>query len=396
MSLDIKYRPTSFEDVIGQDTTIKILKHVVSSGSSLKQSYLFSGKHGCGKTTLGRILARAILCDDPQNGEPCNKCESCTTILKTGSHECFTEIDAATNSGKDNVKAILEELSYTSYAGKPRIWLFDEAHRLTRDALDAFLKPMEDLIPGTDQRLLVCIFCTTEPEKMRKTVASRCLNFEVKMANPLKIKNRLEFICNQEGLDYEDKALDVITTLGGRHIRDTIKLMNMVSHLGSISVDNVNTYTGTHKLYLFEDLMVNLGKSSSELQKAVLEIQEIFSPMDCYKNMVDLSLSAFRSGYGVLKNNSIWSKDALDRIFETHGDRVVVVSKEFQDAPKMVTFDQFLTDIMLVHKRCTIASSNEVSPDLSVPSSGTYSPVEFSNHLKGYLEYLSQKKKKYG
>jgi DNA polymerase III subunit gamma/tau len=384
--------------VIGQDATIKILKHIVSNGASLRQSYLFSGSHGCGKTTLGRILARAILCDSPVDGEPCNQCESCTSILTSGSHECFTEIDAATNSGKDNVRKILEELSYTSYAGKPRIWLFDEAHRLTRDALDAFLKPMEDIIPGTDQRLLVCIFCTTEPEKMRKTVASRCLQFEVKMSPKKDIKERLSYICNEENIPFEDKALDLITHIGGRHIRDSIKLMNIVSQLGSVSVDNVNTYTNTHKVHLFEDIMKNLGKSSSKIEQSVSELSEIFSPMECYKNMMDLSISALRSGYGVLTENSIWSEESLKSIFHIHGDRVIAISKEFSEVPKMVTADQFLIDVMLVHKRCTIAPLNdeETSQDIVTPCTGTYSPKEFGNHLKGYLDYLSQKKNKYG
>ena len=150
MALDTKYRPTRFDEVIGQDTTVSILREFIRSGSGLRQSYLFAGPFGSGKTTLGRILARSLLCDSPVDGESCAACPSCVEILENGSSVDFVEVDAATNSGMDNIRKIVKQLQYSSFSGKRRIYLFDEAHQLSRDALDALLKPMEDALLGTE------------------------------------------------------------------------------------------------------------------------------------------------------------------------------------------------------------------------------------------------------
>ena len=166
MGFDTKYRPLRYKDVCGQDAIKRVLRKFVSSGRGFDQSYLFAGPYGSGKTTLGRILARSLLCDNPQDGESCGSCDSCLSILK-GSSENFVEFDAATNSGKSEIKKILEEIQYTTFSGGKRLYLMDEAHRLSKDALDALLKPMEE-------GKLVCIFATTEPEKMRATVIYRC------------------------------------------------------------------------------------------------------------------------------------------------------------------------------------------------------------------------------
>lgn len=126
MALDTKYRPLKFDDVIGQDATVKVLRRFVETGTGFHQSYLFCGSFGSGKTTMGRILARALLCESPVNGDPCDQCTSCLSLLERGSSDCFVEIDAATNSGKDDVRKIVDLLQYDTYSGRRRIHLFDE------------------------------------------------------------------------------------------------------------------------------------------------------------------------------------------------------------------------------------------------------------------------------
>ena len=158
MAFDTKYRPRTYGDVLGQDATADVLRQFVKEGRGFQQSYLFCGPHGSGKTTMGRILARALLCENPQEGEPCDQCESCLSILERGSSECFSEMDAATKSGKENITRITEEIQYSTFAGTRRVYLFDEAHRLSPQALDALLKPMEDeASPDTDDKQLVCM-----------------------------------------------------------------------------------------------------------------------------------------------------------------------------------------------------------------------------------------------
>jgi DNA polymerase-3 subunit gamma/tau len=162
MALDTRYRPQTYGDVLGQEATVSILKQFVVEGRGFHQSYVFCGQHGSGKTTLGRILARALLCETPVDGAPCDQCLSCQTFLSGDTHECFEELDAATKSGKADLARIIEDVSYSTVSGKRRIYLFDESHRLSKQALDVLLKPMEDNTPGSDDKRLVCIFCTTE------------------------------------------------------------------------------------------------------------------------------------------------------------------------------------------------------------------------------------------
>lgn len=127
MSLDTKYRPFKFSDVLGQENTVKIMRRFVATGAGLHQSYLLAGPYGGGKTTVGRILARALLCPTPTpEGDPCDTCESCLSMLATGSSVDFMEVDAATNSGKADVQQITEDIEYSTFSGRRRIYLFDE------------------------------------------------------------------------------------------------------------------------------------------------------------------------------------------------------------------------------------------------------------------------------
>lgn len=126
MSLDTRYRPLTYDDVLGQAATIQLLRSLVINGTGHQQSYLFGGSHGSGKTSIGRILARALLCLAPVEGAPCDKCTSCLGILNTGGSINFTEVDAATNSGKDDVRRITQEIEYASFDGGKKLYLFDE------------------------------------------------------------------------------------------------------------------------------------------------------------------------------------------------------------------------------------------------------------------------------
>jgi len=125
VSLDTKYRPLRYSDVLGQDATIAVCKQIVVEGKGFHQSYVFAGAHGGGKTTCGRILARAMLCQRPVEGDPCDECDSCLAVLNDAS-ENFIEVDAATNSGKDDVRRITEEAQFGSFSGKRKVYLFDE------------------------------------------------------------------------------------------------------------------------------------------------------------------------------------------------------------------------------------------------------------------------------
>ena len=149
MALDTRYRPQTYGDVLGQEATVAVLKQFVIEGRGFHQSYVFCGQHGSGKTTLGRILARALLCEAPVDGAPCDQCPSCQTFLSGDTHECFEELDAATKSGKADLARIIEDVSYSTVSGKRRIYLFDECFTedtvlLTREGF----RSIRDLVDG--------------------------------------------------------------------------------------------------------------------------------------------------------------------------------------------------------------------------------------------------------
>jgi DNA polymerase-3 subunit gamma/tau len=165
---DTTYRPLTFADVLGQEGTVQLLKARLKNGTALDTSYIFSGGSGQGKTTLARIYARAMLCEnlDKNNPEPCNQCESCRSILNDSS-VAFSEQDAASQGGIDQIRRIVDSLPFSVMGASKRIYLFDECHRMSKDAQDVLLKPLEE-------RKMIGMFCTTEPEKVRGAIRSRC------------------------------------------------------------------------------------------------------------------------------------------------------------------------------------------------------------------------------
>ena len=350
MALDTKFRPRRFEDVIGQEKSVQILRQFVMSGSGFHQSYLFCGGHGSGKTTLGRILARALLCENPQAGDPCDQCHSCLSILERGSHECFFEIDAATNSGKDDVRAITETIQFDTLAGRRRLYLFDECHRLSKDALDALLKPMEENVPGGEDKLLVCIFCTTEPEKMRATIFSRCAPaFSIRQVAPEGIANRLEFVCLQEGIVYERAALVLIAEVVQCHIRDALKAVEGVSMMGRVDLVNVREYLRLNASITYLQILQALGIDLAKALELTQELQQLVSPVTVYERLAELSMLAYRVHLNVGKAPSYWPEQAVKALGGVHGTTLVRFAQVLSARPSHPTYAMGECDLAELH-----------------------------------------------
>lgn len=346
MALDTKYRPLQFSEVLGQDATVSILREFVRSGAGLRQSYLFAGPFGSGKTTLGRILARSLLCDTPVDGEACGSCSSCVEILETGGSADFVEVDAATNSGKDNIRKIVESLQYTSFSGKRRIYLFDEAHQLSRDALDALLKPMEDSDPGSEDKRLVCIFATTEPEKMRTTVVSRCAPpFIIRHASVEQIADRLEYVCTQEGFEYEKSALSLIAEHCECHIRDALKTVEGVSMLGSVTEANVFDYlqlnTSLSVLKLIGSMATQDTVNSLSHAEALLQQS---SPSVLYEQISDYAIKLYSASLGVGVHPAWWPEEVVNELKKL-GNSLVHIGTVFSAKPSRVPPSAFLCEV---------------------------------------------------
>ena len=264
MSFDTLYRPRRFADVIGQQATIAMLKRLLQRGEACQSSYIFAGLSGAGKTTLARIFARAILCPNlTEDQEPCNECESCKAILEQNATDSFVELDAANNSGADTVRSIIESLAYTTFGGQSRrIYLFDEAHRLSTQAQDALLKPMEDSVAGTKDRRMVCFLCTTELEKIRTAIRSRSHTFKIQEPTLQEILVRLEYICADQGIAFEREALSLIIEQGKGHIRDMVRSLERVSQVcGSIDLKGTREVLGLDVVPLYFRILGDVGQS---------------------------------------------------------------------------------------------------------------------------------------
>lgn len=350
MSLDTKYRPRNWGDVLGQAGSIKVLRRFVATGAGFRQSYLFAGPFGSGKTTMGRILARALLCSSPTpDGDPCDKCESCKSLLELGTSLNYTEVDAATHSGVEAMRKLTEEISFANFGGFRRIYLFDEAHQLSKDALDAMLKPLEDNLPGSDDKKMVCIFCTTEPEKMRATILSRCAPaFVIQPVSPEEIAQRLAWVCTQEQIPFDVEMLRLIAEASECHIRDALKAIEGVSMLGAINEANVRTYLHLDLNASYLDILEGLGTDFVAVKSAVNRILERASPVTIYERLVDVIMMAYQAAMGV-KVPMFWDAERLKALGMKHGDNLLGFANRLASRPGRPNASMLLCDLGFLH-----------------------------------------------
>jgi len=336
LSLDTKYRPRTYGDVLGQRTSVQVLKSLVREGAGWKQSYLFAGPFGSGKTTLGRIHARALLCETPREGEPCDECLSCKSMLNGGS-DSFVEVDAATNSGKADVKKILEEIDYSSFSGRRKLYLFDEAHQLSRDALDALLKPMEENRKGSDEKRLVCIFATTEPEKMRATVLSRCAPaFIIHHVPSEEIADRLAWVCDQEGFRHDREALLLIADFTEGHIRDALKAIEGVasSNQRYVSTPAVRSYLHVDRNDLICQLLIAEGSHILHLCEDILSSTPVGI---AYERLLAATMHSISLGLKASVPPPYWNREILEKAWEKRGASLLDLAEVISSSPRRAT-----------------------------------------------------------
>lgn len=234
-----KYRPAFFADVVGQEHITHTLQSEVAAGNPA-HAYLFTGSRGTGKTTCAKILAKALNCKDPRNGDPCGECEVCRGI-DDGSVLDVLEIDAASNNGVDNIRDLRDEANFTPAVGRYRVYIIDEAHMLSPGAFNALLKIMEE--PPAH---VVFILATTEVHKIPATILSRCQRFDFYRIPREAIASRLEYIAGQEGFTVTREAAELIAGLSDGALRDAISLLDLCSSYSrEITRDTVLEASGT-------------------------------------------------------------------------------------------------------------------------------------------------------
>jgi DNA polymerase-3 subunit gamma/tau len=224
-----KWRPKTFDDVVGQAHITDTLKRQVASGR-LSHAYLFTGTRGTGKTTCAKILARAVNCENPQDGNPCNACPACIGI-ENGSILDVLELDAASNNGVDQVRALRDEAVYTPAAVRKRVYIVDEVHMLSTAAFNALLKILEE--PPAH---LLFVLATTELHKVPATIKSRCQQFAFKRILPTRIAQRLDYVAGQENIPLTPEGAALLARLADGGMRDALSLLDQCAG-GKASVD---------------------------------------------------------------------------------------------------------------------------------------------------------------
>ncbi len=215
-----KYRPMTFESVVGQEALTTTLKNAVVSGK-LAHAYLFCGPRGVGKTTCARIFAKSINCFNPaSDGEACNECESCVAFNEQRSYN-IVELDAASNNSVENIKALIEQTRIPPQVGKYKVFIIDEVHMLSANAFNAFLKTLEEPNPN-----VIFILATTEKQKILPTILSRCQIYDFERMSVQNIINHLESICTKENVAYEVEALELIAEKADGGMRDALSILD--------------------------------------------------------------------------------------------------------------------------------------------------------------------------
>lgn len=238
-----KYRPTKFSEIVGQEHITRTLKNQIIS-NRVGHAYLLTGGRGTGKTSAAKILARAINCLNPQDGEPCNECEICKAALQ-GSLTDIVEMDAASNNSVEDIRSIREEVNFLPTLAKYRVYIIDEVHMLSVGAFNALLKTLEE-----PPKHVKFILATTEPQKLPATILSRCQRFDYKKISPENIKSRLEYICKQSDIKITDEALKTISVLAEGAMRDGLSILERCVQEGEdeINDDKVKELVGIPKV----------------------------------------------------------------------------------------------------------------------------------------------------
>lgn len=289
-ALDLKYRPSKFSEIVGNSSVVKLLVARSKDGSLPGRSMMFGGPKGCGKTTLARIVARAIACSSLRDGEPCGECTACVSVT-TDSSTSTDEFDAATQGTVDRIRSILDDLEYGTFDGKPRVVILDEAHRLSKPSQDALLKAVED-------RRFIIILCTTEPHKIGEAIRSRVEEYPVTPPPSEEIVQRMHSICQTEGIEFLGSALATIASALGNCPRTCISALSTLATLGPITDDSAKNFFRFGHMESLAEVLALIDSDSSSALEMLDQIMSLEGPAWTRDVLVHAIASSMRESVG--------------------------------------------------------------------------------------------------
>ncbi len=273
ISLAAKYRPQDFASIVGQETIKSILQKAAFQ-EKIAPAYLLSGTRGVGKTTIARVFAKALNCENKQenNGEPCNKCPSCISITN-GAHVDVIEIDAASNGGVEEARKIREMVVFAPFEGKYRVMIIDEAHMLTKEAFNALLKTLEEPPAHT-----TFVLATTEAHKFPITIVSRCQHFVFKHVPDTILNNHLKHVLDSENYIYEDEAINILTKRAAGSVRDSMSLLSqslVLANDNNLSAELVRSVLGLAGSEIIDKLLSAIAQNNTA--QVALTVQDMMA-----------------------------------------------------------------------------------------------------------------------
>ena len=329
-----KFRPSTFDQVKGQDHIVQTLKNQINA-NRIGHAYLFCGTRGTGKTSVAKIFAKAVNCEHPVDGSPCNECETCRGITN-GSAMNVIEIDAASNNGVDNIRQIRDEIQYSPSSGKYTVYIIDEVHMLSIGAFNALLKTLEE-----PPAYVIFILATTEPHKIPITILSRCQRYDFKRISIDTIAARLSELMEKESIEVEDKAIRYVAKAADGSMRDALSLLDqcIAFYLGQkLTYDNVLDVLGAVDNEIF-----------SRLTRSVID-----SDVTTSLNILDEIIMQGREP-GQFVNDFIWylrnlmliktsDDDEIMEVIDASAERIEALKEEAQ----MVNVDVIMRYIRII------------------------------------------------
>lgn len=349
-----KFRPKTFDEIKGQDQVTTVLKNQIK-GKRIGHAYLFSGTRGTGKTSAAKILAKAVNCENPVNGSPCNECESCKRI-EDGRNLNVIEVDAASTNGVENIRGIIEEVRYSPTEGNYKVYIIDEVHMLSTGAFNALLKTLEE-----PPSYVIFILATTESHKIPITILSRCQRYEFKRITASTIGERLKELLRKEGEEYEEEAIDFIARKGDGSMRDALSLLDqcLAFYFGEkLTFENALTVLGAVDVDAFLRLFQAIRKEDistcldvvEEISAAGLDFSQFVTDFGWFlRNLLLLSLSEkAEKRIDVSREKIKLMKEVLTGVREEELNHLIQVVSKLSQVMKQSTQKRAELEIALI------------------------------------------------